>query len=100
MKHHSVLQKTAFGFDVSVWEFILPLLYGARMVIARPSGHKDPNYLSSVIEDQQITTLHFVPSMLDAFWRANLNPVHWFLSNMWLPAARHCQNRPAIVLQS
>ena len=73
-KHHSVLQKTAFGFDVSVWEFILPLLYGARMVIARPSGHKDPNYLSSVIEDQQITTLHFVPSMLDAFLESEPEP--------------------------
>ena len=73
-KHHSVLQKTAFGFDVSVWEFILPLLYGARMVIARPSGHKDPNYLSSVIEDQKITTLHFVPSMLDAFLESEPEP--------------------------
>ncbi|PBP34939.1 non-ribosomal peptide synthetase, partial [Pseudomonas syringae] len=31
-----VLQKTPFGFDVSVWEFFLPLLAGAELVMARP----------------------------------------------------------------
>ncbi|NWE25739.1 AMP-binding protein, partial [Pseudomonas gingeri] len=30
-------------------------------------GHKDPLYLGEVIEAQNITTLHFVPSMLDVF---------------------------------
>ena len=66
----TVLQKTPFSFDVSVWEFFWPLLCGARMVIARPEGHKDPSYLSELIWDQQITTLHFVPSMLNAFLSA------------------------------
>ncbi|MFC3969979.1 AMP-binding protein, partial [Rhizobium lemnae] len=64
---HRVLQKTAFGFDVSVWEFFLPLLYGARLVLAVPSGHKDAAYLGTLIVSEGITTLHFVPSMLDAF---------------------------------
>jgi arthrofactin-type cyclic lipopeptide synthetase B len=63
----SVLQKTPFSFDVSVWEFFWPLMTGARLVMARPDGHKDPQYLSEVIEREQITTLHFVPSMLDVF---------------------------------
>ncbi|MBB4910655.1 non-ribosomal peptide synthetase/type I polyketide synthase [Actinophytocola algeriensis] len=62
-----VLQKTPFSFDVSVWEFFWPLLTGARMVIARPEGHKDPGYLSSMIQEHGVTTLHFVPSMLRAF---------------------------------
>nr|WP_277951940.1 non-ribosomal peptide synthase/polyketide synthase [Pseudomonas sp. TH06] len=62
-----VLQKTPFSFDVSVWEFFWPLMTGARLVMARPGGHKDPQYLSEVIETEQITTLHFVPSMLDVF---------------------------------
>ncbi len=66
----TVLQKTPFSFDVSVWEFFWPLLCGARMVIAKPEGHKDPNYLSELIWEQQITTLHFVPSMLNAFLSA------------------------------
>ncbi len=62
-----VLQKTPFGFDVSVWEFFLPLLAGARLVIAKPAGHQDPTYLTEVIAREQITTIHFVPSMLPAF---------------------------------
>ncbi|PTS94401.1 condensation domain-containing protein, partial [Pseudomonas sp. HMWF006] len=63
----TVLQKTPFSFDVSVWEFFWPLMTGARLVMARPEGHKDPQYLSEVIEREHITTLHFVPSMLDVF---------------------------------
>ncbi|MBO0494138.1 non-ribosomal peptide synthetase [Pseudomonas sp. Marseille-Q1929] len=65
--HDRVLQKTPFSFDVSVWEFFWPLFTGARLVMARPGGHKDPLYLCEVIEAEQITTLHFVPSMLDVF---------------------------------
>ncbi|PRA33141.1 non-ribosomal peptide synthetase [Pseudomonas poae] len=65
--HDRVLQKTPFSFDVSVWEFFWPLFTGARLVMARPGGHKDPAYLCEVIEAEQITTLHFVPSMLDVF---------------------------------
>ncbi|HEX5719284.1 MAG TPA: amino acid adenylation domain-containing protein [Thermoanaerobaculia bacterium] len=62
-----VLQKTPFSFDVSVWEFFWPLLTGARLVIARPEGHRDPTYLADLIREQEITTLHFVPPMLQAF---------------------------------
>ncbi|MFO1074918.1 MAG: amino acid adenylation domain-containing protein, partial [Geminicoccaceae bacterium] len=62
-----VLQKTPFSFDVSVWEFVWPLLTGARLVLARPGGHKDPAYLARLILERRITTLHFVPSMLRVF---------------------------------
>ncbi|MFC0598044.1 non-ribosomal peptide synthetase [Streptomyces palmae] len=62
-----VLQKTPSGFDVSVWEFFWPLTQGATLVLARPEGHKDPAYLAEIIERQSVTTLHFVPSMLQAF---------------------------------
>lgn len=62
-----VLQKTPFSFDVSVWELFWPLLTGARLVFARPGGHRDPAYLADVIAKSGVTTLHFVPSMLRAF---------------------------------
>ncbi|NBK42077.1 amino acid adenylation domain-containing protein, partial [Pseudomonas soli] len=62
-----VLQKTPFSFDVSVWEFLWPLQTGARLVMARPGGHRDPEYLREVIRAEQVSTLHFVPSMLDVF---------------------------------
>jgi amino acid adenylation domain-containing protein len=62
-----VLQKTPFSFDVSVWEFFWPLATGARLVMARPGGHRDSAYLLDLIKREQITTLHFVPPMLQVF---------------------------------
>jgi acyl-coenzyme A synthetase/AMP-(fatty) acid ligase/acyl carrier protein len=62
-----VLQKTPFSFDVSVWEFLWPLMEGAKLVVTRPAGHLDPDYLAALIQEQHVTTLHFVPSMLAVF---------------------------------
>ncbi|WP_353612761.1 amino acid adenylation domain-containing protein, partial [Streptomyces sp. NRRL S-495] len=64
-----VLQKTPFGFDVSVWEFFWPLVQGAALVLARPGGHREPGYLVELIQGENITVTHFVPSMLEAFLR-------------------------------
>ncbi|MCO7514834.1 amino acid adenylation domain-containing protein [Pseudomonas guariconensis] len=63
----AVLQKTPFSFDVSVWEFFWPLMVGARLVVAAPGDHREPSRLVRLIEQQGITTLHFVPSMLQVF---------------------------------
>lgn len=62
-----VLQKTPFTFDVSVWEFFWPLISGACLVLAKPNGHKDSDYLVRLIQQEQITVCHFVPSMLRFF---------------------------------
>src|SRR5262249_6631452 len=62
-----VLQKTPFSFDVSVWEFFWPLMAGAQLVVARPGGRRDSAYLVDLIREAEVTVLHFVPSMLQAF---------------------------------
>ncbi len=62
-----ILQKTPATFDVSVWEFFLPLMRGATLVVAAPGAHRDPAAIAALIRDEGITTLHFVPSMLSAF---------------------------------
>ncbi|HEX5084319.1 MAG TPA: amino acid adenylation domain-containing protein [Blastocatellia bacterium] len=62
-----VLQKTPYSFDVSVWEFFWPLMFGAQLVMARPGGHLDSRYLAEVIREKEVTVLHFVPSMLSVF---------------------------------
>jgi amino acid adenylation domain-containing protein len=62
-----VLQKTPFSFDVSVWEFFWPLLFGARLIIAPPGAHRDTTELVRLVVDHQVTTLHFVPSMMQIF---------------------------------
>uniref|UniRef100_UPI001CFAE68B non-ribosomal peptide synthetase n=1 Tax=Pseudomonas sp. MWU16-30317 TaxID=2878095 RepID=UPI001CFAE68B len=65
-----VLQKTPFSFDVSVWEFFWPLLSGARLVLAQPGEHRDPQRLLETMVAHGVTTVHFVPSMLQAFMGA------------------------------
>ncbi|MEU7384912.1 amino acid adenylation domain-containing protein [Streptomyces sp. NPDC042207] len=65
-----VLQKTPYSFDVSVWEFFWPLMTGAAIVVARPGGHRDPDYLKELIRSRAVTTVHFVPSMLNVFLEA------------------------------
>ncbi|HVU68552.1 MAG TPA: amino acid adenylation domain-containing protein, partial [Ktedonobacteraceae bacterium] len=62
-----VLQKTPCSFDVSIWEFFWPLISGAGLVLARPEGHKDPAYIREIIQQEKISTIHFVPSMLQVF---------------------------------
>ncbi len=66
----AVLLKTAATFDLSVWEFWSALMSGARLVIAAPDGHKDPDYLLLVLREQKVTTLHTVPSMLEMLMSA------------------------------
>lgn len=66
----AVLQKTPFSFDVSVWEFFWPLMQGAQLVVAAPDAHKDAKALQSLIDTYSITTMHFVPSMLNLFLAA------------------------------
>ncbi|HMI80898.1 MAG TPA: amino acid adenylation domain-containing protein, partial [Solirubrobacterales bacterium] len=63
----TVLQKTPIGFDVSVWELLWPLLAGARLHLAAPEGHLDPRYLAETVIAEEVTTVHFVPSMLALF---------------------------------
>ncbi len=62
-----MLQKTAFTWDVSVWEFFWPLLAGAGLVLARPGGHLDLEYLCDLLQREGITTIQFLPSMLKTF---------------------------------
>jgi amino acid adenylation domain-containing protein len=106
--HDVVLQKTPFSFDVSVWEFFWPLAVGARLVMLRPGGHKSPAQIVEVIEGQGVTTLHFVPSMLQAFLEgipAGSCPslTHVFTSGEALPShllARFRRMFPALPLHN
>jgi len=59
-----VLQKAPASFDACIWEFFLPLVSGARLVLARPGGHQDPAYLLAAIARHDVTLLQLVPSQL------------------------------------
>jgi amino acid adenylation domain-containing protein/non-ribosomal peptide synthase protein (TIGR01720 family) len=62
-----ILQKTTFTFDVSVWELFLPLCWGMKMVLCHKDDIASPGRIASLIEEQKVTCLHFVPGMLNAF---------------------------------
>jgi amino acid adenylation domain-containing protein len=62
-----LLHKTPYVFDVSVWELIMPFIVGSSLVVARPGGHMDPVYLQNIIQEQNVSLVHFVPSMLNIF---------------------------------
>src|SRR6185295_13571833 len=73
MTHHfsfdaseRILNKTSFSFDASLWEIFVPLLIGARLVLARPGGQQESDYLVALMAAEAITTAQFVPSMLGA----------------------------------
>ncbi|OLT34828.1 hypothetical protein BJF84_16055 [Rhodococcus sp. CUA-806] len=85
-----VVQKTPITFDVSVWELFWPLQYGARMVVARPGGHRDPAYLAHLLREHSVTVAHFVPSMLAVFAEeqavGHIDSIRWlFASGEALP---------------
>ncbi|MDP1419335.1 non-ribosomal peptide synthase/polyketide synthase [Peribacillus simplex] len=63
----TILQKTPFSFDVSVWELFWWSFVGARVCLLPPGGEKDPAMIEECIERYRVTTMHFVPSMLSTF---------------------------------
>lgn len=62
--HDAVLQKTSAAFDASIWEFFLPLLAGARLVMAPPGLERDVPALVATLARERITVLQLVPSLL------------------------------------
>ncbi|MER5213900.1 amino acid adenylation domain-containing protein [Streptomyces sp. NPDC002838] len=59
------LFKAPLSFDISINEIFLPLVSGARLVVLRPGGERDPHHLLSVIAEQRVTFTYLVSSMLD-----------------------------------
>nr|WP_309138616.1 non-ribosomal peptide synthetase [Nocardia cyriacigeorgica] len=60
----SVLQLTSAAFDLSIWELWWATRTGARIVLAQPDAHRDPNRLLGLIDHTSITTVTLVPSLL------------------------------------
>lgn len=61
------LLKTSINFDVSVWELFWPTLIGGTLVILEPNAHKEPKLVIEAICKYNVSTIHFVPSMLQSF---------------------------------
>nr|WP_296766735.1 non-ribosomal peptide synthetase [Rhodococcus sp. (in: high G+C Gram-positive bacteria)] len=57
--------KAPLSFDISVNEILLPLVSGGRVVVAKPGGERDPQYLLDLIATERVTFVYLVSSMLD-----------------------------------
>jgi amino acid adenylation domain-containing protein len=79
----AVLQQIPYSFDPSVYETFLPLVIGARLVLARPDGHRDGNYIATLIRDHGVASASMVPASLRALIES--------------PIARECTTVKAIV---
>ncbi|UED72997.1 non-ribosomal peptide synthetase [Brevibacillus sp. DP1.3A] len=63
----TILQKTAFTFDVSVWELFWWSMVGSKLSLLSVGGEKDPEQIVETIARDGVSTMHFVPAMLHAF---------------------------------
>lgn len=66
-----VVHKAPTTFDVSVWELFWPLSRGACLVLAPAGAHRDPDRLDAVLRREMVSTAHFVPSLLSAYFAAS-----------------------------
>ncbi|WP_342622820.1 non-ribosomal peptide synthetase [Pseudomonas alkylphenolica] len=66
-EHDVLMQKAPISFDVSVWECFWPLVSGCKLVLAGPGEHRDPQRIAALVHEHAVTTLHFVPALLQVF---------------------------------
>ncbi|WP_339232005.1 plipastatin non-ribosomal peptide synthetase PpsC [Bacillus sp. FSL M8-0071] len=62
-----VMVKTSFSFDASVWQLFWWALSGASAYLLPPGWEKDPALIVQAIHQENVTTAHFIPAMLNSF---------------------------------
>lgn len=63
----TALLKSSPGFDIHTWEIFWPLYHGARLMICRPGGERDPRHLARLIRDHDVSMVFLVTTMVTAF---------------------------------
>lgn len=66
-QHDIILQKTPYIFDVSLYEFAMPLLAACKLVLLKHEMHKDVEYLLHAMARCRATRTRFIPSYFDLF---------------------------------
>lgn len=62
-----VMVKTSFSFDASVWQLFWWSLSGASAYLLPPGWEKDSALIVQAIHQENVTTAHFIPAMLNSF---------------------------------
>ncbi|MDQ4118895.1 MAG: amino acid adenylation domain-containing protein, partial [Actinomycetota bacterium] len=80
----AALFKAPLGFDISINEIFLPLVTGARLVIAEPGAERDPARLLDLIRSERVTFTYLVSSVLDVMLELpGIDDVAPSLSHVW-----------------
>jgi amino acid adenylation domain-containing protein/non-ribosomal peptide synthase protein (TIGR01720 family) len=58
------LVRTSLCFDFSTWELYLPLMEGSPMILAPTSKEKEVDALVNLVQQQHVTVLDSIPSMM------------------------------------
>ena len=61
-----VLARTPAGFDPALWEMLVPLSSGGRLVTTAASRRSEPRYLAEAITRHQVTSMDVIPALLSA----------------------------------
>jgi len=63
----AIAQTASQCFDISVWQFLMPLVTGGKVIVVSDELATDPRRLFSHVDGTGVTILEVVPSMLRAF---------------------------------
>ena len=63
-----VIQMARCSFDNHLLSLLGTLVIGATLVMLRPEGNMDLEYLAEVLDHKQITVMHAVPSLLSSLF--------------------------------
>jgi non-ribosomal peptide synthetase component F len=64
----TIIQMARCSFDNHLLSLVGTLVAGATLVMLRPEGNMDLEYLAGVLDQKQITVMHIVPSLLDSLF--------------------------------
>ncbi len=68
-QNDTVVQMARCSFDIHVQEILGTLINGATIVMLRPRGTLDFEYLSTILHGKQITYINSVPSLFHSFFQ-------------------------------
>jgi amino acid adenylation domain-containing protein/non-ribosomal peptide synthase protein (TIGR01720 family) len=77
---HHVLQFAPSSFDASVWEMVMALLNGARLVVAGPDQVRDPLNFAAYLAAEEVTVATLPPTYLAELDDAALAPLELLIT--------------------
>ncbi|MCP5048535.1 MAG: amino acid adenylation domain-containing protein, partial [bacterium] len=79
-----IAQTASIGFDISVWQFLTPLLTGARAVIIDKETRLEPSRFMTQLNERNITIWESVPSLISTFLQALPPNLHRLPRLRWM----------------